>query len=65
MMRLLYRTAIRPAMLYGVEYWPTKRRYVQQISDAEMYMLRWICGHTRRDRVQNDDIGDRLGGSVN
>ena len=24
-------------------------------------MLRWICGHTRRDRVQNDDIRDRLG----
>ena len=24
-------------------------------------MLRWICGHTRRDRVRNDDIRDRLG----
>jgi hypothetical protein len=24
-------------------------------------MLRWICGHTRRDRVQNDDIRERLG----
>ena len=24
-------------------------------------MLRWIYGHTRRDRVQNDDIRDRLG----
>jgi hypothetical protein len=26
-----------------------------------MRMLRWICGHTRRDRVQNDDIHERLG----
>ena len=26
-----------------------------------MRMLRWICGHTRRDRVRNDDIHDRLG----
>jgi hypothetical protein len=23
-------------------------------------MLRWICGHTKRDRVRNDDIRDRL-----
>jgi hypothetical protein len=56
-----YRTAIRPAMLYGAECWPTKRRHVQQLSVAEMRMLRWICGHTRRDRVQNDDICERLG----
>lgn len=24
-------------------------------------MLRWMCGHTRRDRVRNDDIRDRVG----
>src|SRR3954447_15712393 len=42
-----YRTAIRPAMLYGAECWPTKRRHIQQLGVAEMRMLRWICGHTR------------------
>jgi hypothetical protein len=26
-----------------------------------MRMLRWICGHTIRDRVRNDDIRERLG----
>ena len=55
-----YRTTIRPAMLYGAKCWPTKR-HVQQISVVKMRMLRWICGHTRRDRVRNDDIRDRLG----
>jgi hypothetical protein len=55
-----YRTAIRPAMLYGAECWPTKRRLVQQLSVAEMRMLRWICGNTRRDRVRNDDIHESL-----
>jgi hypothetical protein len=24
-------------------------------------MLRWICGHTRRDQIRNDDICERLG----
>ena len=48
-------------MLYGAECWPTKRRHVQQISVAEMRMLRWIYIHIRRDRVRNDDIRDRLG----
>jgi hypothetical protein len=26
-----------------------------------MRMLRWICDHTRRDRIQNDDIREKLG----
>jgi hypothetical protein len=56
-----YRTAIRSTMLYGAECWPTKRRHVQQLGLAEMIMLRWMCGHTRRDRVRNDDIRDRVG----
>jgi hypothetical protein len=56
-----YRTAIRPAMLYGAECWPTKRRHIQQLSVAEMRLLRWICEHTRLDRVRNDDIRGRLG----
>jgi hypothetical protein len=31
------------------------------MSVAEMQMLRWICGHTRKDRIRNDDIRDKLG----
>ena len=34
---------------------------MQQLSVTEMRMLRWICGHTRMDRVRNDDIRDMLG----
>jgi hypothetical protein len=30
------------------------------LSVAEMRM-RWICGHTKRDRVRNDDVCERLG----
>jgi hypothetical protein len=34
-----YRIVIRPTMLYGAEWWPTKGRHVQQLSVAEMHML--------------------------
>ena len=55
-----YRTVIRPVMLYGAECWPTKRRHVQQLSVAEMRMLQWFCGHTRRDRARNEVIRERV-----
>jgi hypothetical protein len=28
---------------------------------VEIRMLRWICGHTRKDRIKNDNIRDKLG----
>jgi hypothetical protein len=31
------------------------------MSVAEMRMLRWICGHTRKNRIRNDDIMDKFG----
>ena len=38
-----------------------KRRHVQQLSVAEMRMLRWFCGHTRKNRVRNEAIRERVG----
>lgn len=26
-----------------------------------MRMLRWICGHTGRDKIRNEDIQDKVG----
>ena len=56
-----YRTAIRPAMLYGTECWATKHEHEQKMKVAEMRMLRWICGHSRMDKIRNEVIRERVG----
>jgi hypothetical protein len=48
-------------MIYDAEYSGTKGQHVQKMSVAEMRMLRWICGHIRKDRIRNDYIRDNLG----
>ncbi|XP_070007592.1 uncharacterized protein LOC107780245 [Nicotiana tabacum] len=52
---------VRPAMLYEVECWPIKKPHVQKMSIAEMRMLRWMCGHTRKDKIKNEVIRDKVG----
>ena len=56
-----YRTAIRPALLYGTECWAIKRYYAQKMSVVEMHMLCWMRGNTMRDKVRNEDIRTKIG----
>ncbi|KAL6494082.1 glutamated carboxypeptidase [Orobanche gracilis] len=54
-----YRTTIRPALLYGTECWAVKQCHVQKMNVAEMRMLRWMCGHTKKDRLRNEVIREK------
>ncbi|KAI3685929.1 hypothetical protein L1987_79598 [Smallanthus sonchifolius] len=56
-----YRVAVRPAMLYGTDCWAIKKTQAQKMDVAEMRMLRWMCGHTRKDRIRNEVVRKRLG----
>ena len=56
-----YRTAIRPAILYGTECWAVKHQHVHKMGVAEMRMLRWMCGHSRKDKIKNEDIRGKVG----
>ncbi|KAH1239114.1 CRS2-associated factor 2, chloroplastic [Glycine max] len=38
-----YRTAVRPAILYGTECWAVKSQNETKVGVAEMRMLRWMC----------------------
>ncbi|KAL6516422.1 hypothetical protein OROGR_019727 [Orobanche gracilis] len=55
-----YRTAIRPTLLYGTECWAVKQCHVQKMNVAEMRMLRWMCGHTKKDRLRNEVIREKV-----
>lgn len=47
---------VRPALLYGAETWPIKKAQENKLEVAEMRMLRWMLGVTRRDKVRNNFI---------
>ncbi|PZC71803.1 hypothetical protein B5X24_HaOG212429 [Helicoverpa armigera] len=48
----IYKSVIRPVVLYGSECWALKKRDEKRVHVAEMRMPRWMCGVTRMD---NDD----------
>ena len=52
----VYKTAVRPAMLYGAETWASKKAQESKLNVAEMKMLRWMCGVTRLDKIRNERI---------
>ena len=52
----VYKTVVRPALLYGAEIWATTRGQEAGLEVKEMRMLRWVCGVTRRDKIRNEHI---------
>ena len=56
-----YKVAVRPALLYRSECWAVKHNHVKKMAVAEMRMLRWMCGITRRDRIRNEEIRVKVG----
>ena len=52
----VYKTAIKPAMVYGAECWAIRKKEERKLHTTEMRMLRWARGKTRLDHVRNVDI---------
>ena len=52
----VHRTVVRPALTYGLETAPVKKKEERKMDVAEMKMLRWSLGVTRRDRIRNEYI---------
>nr|CCH50954.1 T1.2 [Malus x robusta] len=40
----------------GTKCWVVKHQHVHKMGVAKMRMLRWMCRHTRKDKIRNEDI---------
>ena len=49
----VYRVAVRPAKLYGLETVAPTKRQEAQMEVAELKMLRFSLGVTRMDKIRN------------
>ncbi|MCI4382152.1 hypothetical protein PGIGA_G00260540 [Pangasianodon gigas] len=52
----VYKTVVRPAMLYGLETVSLRKRQESELEVAELKMLRFSLGVTRLDRLRNEYI---------
>ena len=53
----VYKTVVRPAMLYGLETVAMTKRQEAELEVAELKMLRFSLGVTRMDMIRNEYIG--------
>ena len=50
----VYRIVGRPAMVYGLETVAVTKKQVEEMEVAEMKMLRFAMGVTRKDKIRNE-----------
>ena len=65
----IYKSVVRPAMLYGMETVAVTERQVAKMEVAELKMVRWVLGVIRKDKIRNEylrgtakiaKLGDKL-----
>ena len=52
----LYKTVVRPAMVFGSDCWALCKQEEQRLYTSQMKMLRWSQRKTRKDRIKNETI---------
>ena len=52
----VYSSMVRPAMVYGLETVAVTKKQVEEMEVAEMKMLRFAMGVTRKDKIRNENI---------
>lgn len=57
----VYKSVVRPAMLYGAETWATTKGDEKRLEVQEMKMLRWMMGVTKKDKIENRLVRGSVG----
>ena len=52
----MYKSVVRPAMLYGMETVAVTERQVGKMEVAEFKMVRWTLGVARKDKIRNEYV---------
>ena len=52
----VYKTVVRPTMLYGSETVPLTKKQEAELAVAKLKMLRFSLGVTRMDKIKNEFI---------
>ena len=55
----VYSSMVRPAMVYGLEIVAVTKKQVEEMKIAEMKMLRFAMGVTRKDKIRNEHIRNK------
>ena len=65
----MYKSVVRPTMLYGMEAVTVTERQMGKMEIAELKMVRWALGVTKKDKIRNEyvrgtakiaNLGDKL-----
>ena len=59
--RRSYSSCVRSSMLHGCETWPVRKENEVALQQAEMRMVRWMCGIKLQGRVPSKRLRERLG----
>jgi len=47
---------VQSTMLHGIETWPVRKEKEVALQQAEMRMVRWMCGIRLQDRVPSKGV---------